>query len=306
MTNTVTLGDVEITRIPEWSGYFLPGTDFVAGSTPEDWIRHQPALAPDHWAPETGLTTIAMQLWALRSAGRLILVDTGVGNDKERPVMPVMHRRKSDLLDRLAAAGIEPQDVDVVVTTHIHADHVGWNTRLDGADWVPTFPNATYLMPEADYEFFRPGSTGPGPAMPELHANVFEDSVAPVFQAGQGELFGDSYQVDSHLTLSAVPGHTPGSSVLTLTSGRDRAVFVGDLVHSPMQILEPQLNSCFCEDPAVAAASRGRILGWAADNRALLFPAHLAGHGAAEVQRSEGTFVISGWAGFEVPERDPQ
>jgi glyoxylase-like metal-dependent hydrolase (beta-lactamase superfamily II) len=209
----------------------------------------------------------------------------------------VWSRLDTDYLDNLAAAGVRPEDVDIVVNTHLHVDHVGWNTRLDGRTWVPTFPNATYLMTRRDFEFWDPANEHES-VLGRGNQNVFEDSVAPVHQAGQTLLWENSHQIDADLRLDAAPGHTPGSSVLTLTSGTDRAVFVGDMLHSPVQILEPDSNSCFCEDPAGARATRRKVLGWAADNNALVIPAHLGGHGAAEVAREGDKFAIKGWAPF--------
>lgn len=142
-----------------------------------------------------------------------------------------------------------------MINTHLHIDHVGWNTYLDGRTWVPTFPNATYLMAKADFDYWNPANEiktllGRG------NQNVFEDSVAPVHEAGLTLLWEDSHQIDANLRLDLAPGHTPGSSVLRLESGSDRALFVGDLMHSPIQIHEPDANSCFCEDPAEARATR--------------------------------------------------
>ncbi|MBW8821145.1 MAG: MBL fold metallo-hydrolase, partial [Streptomyces sp.] len=239
----------------------------------------------------------AIQTWLLRSEGRTILVDTGVGNHKERPYAPVWSHRETDFLANLARAGVQPEDVDIVINTHLHIDHVGWNTYLDGRSWVPTFPNATYLMPKDDFDFWNP-ENGHQPLLGRGNQNVFEDSVAPVHQAGLTQLWENSHQIDANLRLDTAPGHTPGSSVLTLTSGADRAVFVGDMLHSPVQILEPDANSCFCEDPAGARATRRKVLGWAADNNALVIPAHLGGHGATEVVREGSTFAIKGWAPF--------
>ncbi|MEU5742195.1 MBL fold metallo-hydrolase, partial [Streptomyces tendae] len=197
----------------------------------------------------------------------------------------------------LARAGVRPEDVDIVINTHLHIDHVGWNTYLDGRTWVPTFPNATYLMAKADFDYWNPANEiktllGRG------NQNVFEDSVAPVHQAGLAQLWEDSHQIDANLRLDLAPGHTPGSSVLRLESGSDRALFVGDLMHSPIQIHEPDANSCFCEDPAEARATRHKLLGAAVDSNALVFPAHLGGHGAAEVVRAGSKFAIKGWAPF--------
>ncbi|HEY2062967.1 MAG TPA: MBL fold metallo-hydrolase [Amycolatopsis sp.] len=294
----LTLGDVTVTRIKEFygsvemtPGQFFP--DHPEGAADE----HRGLLAPDFWNPETGECQSAIQSWLLRSEGRTILVDTGVGNHKERPYAPVWSRRDTAYLDNLAAAGVRPDDVDVVVNTHLHIDHVGWNTRLDGRAWVPTFPNATYLMTRQDFEFWDPANEyetvfGRG------NQNVFEDSVTPVHQAGLAHRWDESYRIDKNLRLDLAPGHTPGSSVLTLESGGDRALFVGDLVHSPLQIVVPETNSCFCEDPAEARATRHKLLGQAAENGALVFPAHFGGQGAAQVERDGSKFVIKEWAGF--------
>ncbi|MFI6341320.1 MBL fold metallo-hydrolase [Streptomyces sp. NPDC050535] len=296
--NTITLGDISLTRVWEYSGPvdMTPET-FFPNSPAKAWEENRGMLVPDFLDDDTRIVNSAIQTWLLRSEGRTILVDTGVGNHKERPYAPVWSRMDTGFLDNLARAGVRPEDVDIVINTHLHIDHVGWNTYLDGRTWVPTFPNATYLMPKDDFDFWNP-ENGHKTVLGRGNQNVFEDSVAPVHQAGQALLWEDSHQIDAGLRLDTAPGHTPGSSVLTLTSGTDRAVFVGDLLHSPVQILEPDSNSCFCEDPAQARATRRKVLGWAADNNALVVPAHLGGHGAAEVVRDGSRFAITGWAPF--------
>ncbi|GAA2591129.1 MBL fold metallo-hydrolase [Streptomyces axinellae] len=300
----IELGDVSVTRVREYYGPvdMTPHT-FFPESTKEVWDDNADWLKPEFLDPDTNIVNSAIQTWLLRSEGKTILVDTGVGNHKERPHAPVWHRLDTGFLANLARAGVRPEDVDIVINTHLHVDHVGWNTFLDGEDWVPTFPHATYLMPKDDFDFWNPENGH----KPEAggHQNVFEDSVAPVHGAGQTLLWEGSHQIDAALRLDAAPGHTPGSSVLTLTSGTDRAVFIGDLLHSPAQILEPDANSCFCEDPAGARATRRKVLGWAADHNALVVPAHLGGHGAAEVVREGGAFAVKGWAPFSAyAERD--
>jgi glyoxylase-like metal-dependent hydrolase (beta-lactamase superfamily II) len=132
----------------------------------------------------------------------------------------------------------------------------------------------------------------------EVDRLIYADSVAPIHQAGQAVLWEDTYSIDEHLTLEPAPGHTPGASVLRLASGNDRAVFAGDLVHSPVQILDPYCNSMSCFVPEQAAASRRRILERAADERELLIPAHFGGAGALEVRRSNGGFALGAWAAF--------
>ncbi|WP_037360247.1 MBL fold metallo-hydrolase [Amycolatopsis orientalis] len=294
----IILGDVAVARVKEFRGSVEMSPDeFFPDSPAGSWDEHRGWLAPDFWDPETGECQSAVQSWLLRSEGRVILVDTGVGNHKDRPYAPVWNRLDTSYLDHLAAAGISPEDVDVVINTHLHIDHVGWNTRLEGRTWVPTFPNATYLMPLRDFEFWDPANENET-VLGRGNQNVFEDSVAPVRRAGQVELWDGTYRIDRNLRLDLAPGHTPGSSVLTLDSGGDRALFVGDLVHTPLQIVEPETNSCFCEDPAEARATRRALLGRAAEDNALLLPAHFPGSGAAEVERDGAKFAIKKWAGF--------
>ncbi|WP_317985919.1 MBL fold metallo-hydrolase [Streptomyces sp. 5-10] len=202
-------GDFEISRITEWHGSFAP---------------------------------VSVQTWVLRGQGRTILVDTGLGNDKPR-VHGLLANRDGDFLHRLAAIGVQPEDVDTVVNTHLHTDHVGWNTRLENGEWAPTFPNAQYLMHKADFDYWNPANNIPRKSDfgdPADSRAGFDDSVLPVHRAGQALLWeGDEHSIAAGLSLQLAPGHTPGSTVLKLHSGTDRAFFVGDLIHTPLQFLTP-------------------------------------------------------------------
>lgn len=298
MTATIEIGAVSVTRVMEWEGLFAPGTELIPASDPQSWDDRRELLAPDHWDPESGLVRACLQTFVLRSEGKTILVDTGAGDHKERPYIPVFGHLETGFLARLEEAGVRPEDVDVVVNTHVHIDHVGWNTYLADRAWVPTFPNARYLFSKADFDYWNP-LNGHERRGAFVNQNMFEDSVLPVAEAGLADPWeGDTHRIDANLTLELAPGHTPGLSVLKLESEGERAVFVGDLLHSPVQILSPDWNSCFCEDPDRAARSRRRVLSWAADNNALLVPAHFGGQHAAEVVRTGDDFAIKGWAAF--------
>jgi len=292
----ITLGDVTVSRVEEVHGPVgMTPEQFFPGWQAQDWEDNADWLTPSHLSADNIVVT-AFQTFVLRSEGRVILVDTGIGNDKSRPAVPSWDHLELGYLDNLAVAGVRPEDIDIVVNTHLHVDHVGWNTRLVDDQWVPTFPNATYLMPQLDVVHFDPANN---PAIPGgVNENVFEDSIAPVLAAGQVQQWEDEYVIDANLRLLAAPGHTPGASVLMLESGNDRALFAGDLVHAPLQLAHPQHSSCFCEDPAAAEATRRRLLGWAADNTALVLPAHFAGHTALEVGRDGDRFAIKNWGPF--------
>jgi len=299
-SSTIQLRDVTITRVLEWAGSIRTLAEIIPDVSPPA----REALHPDFRDPASDAYRLAIQTWVLRSEGRTILVDTGAGNDRDRPHVPQFDHLDTHFLDRLRAAGVQPEDVDIVVNTHVHYDHVGWNTRLDNGEWVPTFPNATYLIPRLDHDYFDPANENRRPPartkadhLRRIGSHlVFTDSVAPIVRSRRALLWDNTHTIDRHLSLAAAPGHTPGSSILRLHSGTDRALFVGDILHSPVQLTEPHANSCFCENQADARTTRRRILDEAADTRTLLIPAHFPGHGAAEVRRAGRGYEVKEWA----------
>jgi glyoxylase-like metal-dependent hydrolase (beta-lactamase superfamily II) len=296
--DTITLGDVEISRVFERRVTRMPRVVVFPDTDPELWRRNAGWLEPDFFDAGADDVVFSMQTWVLRSEGRTILVDTGVGNGKERPAMPAFHRLDTDFLDSLSAAGVRPDDVDLVVCTHVHGDHVGWNTYRSGDEWLPTFRNARYVISRADFDYWNPANGHPTRSGPRM-ANVFEDSVAPVHRSGQTVLWEDHHDIDANLRLDPAPGHTPGAAVLTLRSGADRAVFVGDLLHTPLQIVEPAVSPCFDEDEALSRATRRRVLDSIVADNALMLPAHFPAAGAVEVSRDGDGYAIKGWAAFQ-------
>ncbi|MCV7226128.1 MBL fold metallo-hydrolase [Mycolicibacterium komossense] len=286
----IQLGHAVLTRVLELTIEMRTG--LFADTPPQAWAEHADLLAPTFVALDRQLWRIAMQSWVIHVDGLTVVVDTGVGNGRERPHMPPLDHLDTDYLAALGRAGVHPETVDVVINTHLHTDHVGWNTRRRGDAWVPTFPNARYLMPEADYRFFSPD----GPGVNDGMRLVFSDSVIPVQE--QIVLWSGEYQVSPSLTLRPAPGHTPGSSVVWLDAGV-RAAFVGDLTHCPIQIVRPDDPCAFDVDVAAATRSRSAVFTDAARLGAYLVPAHYPGHGGALLRADGETFAVDRWLGLE-------
>ena len=170
--------------------------------------------------------------------------------------------------------------------THLHVDHVGWNTRLQDGRWVPTFPNARYVFGRREYEFAEAEQHNPG----NPHGPAFRDSVLPVMEAGSAVLVDDDHAIDDTLYLTPSPGHTPGHVCVNLASGGDKAIFTGDMMHHPVQCLEPDWSSRFCFDPVRSAATRRRVLGECADTGTLVLPAHFPSPTAGHVKSAGDAF----------------
>lgn len=296
------VGRARISAVLDLAAEAPNATGLLPGAPQSLWQDNGDWLTPAFWDPARNTRPLSVHSWLLRDAGFTVLLDTGAGNSKQRPGSPVFDGLQTNYLENLRRAGVDPADVDVVVNTHLHADHVGWNTRLVRGTWVPTFPNARYLLPARDVEFWDPD----GPSTPRLHEanrNVFGDSVRPVLDSGQAVVWDGGHEI-GWLRLEPAPGHTPGSSVAFVEDGGQSAVFLGDVLHSPLQVLSPACASCYCEDPDGAAASRRRLLGQAADSDALVLPAHLPGARAMTVSRRGSEFVVDRWEQFLPDEAD--
>ncbi|MGH3638332.1 MAG: MBL fold metallo-hydrolase [Mycobacterium sp.] len=292
MTDRIKLGNAVVTRVVEWE--FDVGTGLFAQTPPQAWQDNADLLVPTFVTPENGRWRVLIQSWVVEVDGLTVVVDTGVGNDRERPHLPALAHLNNDYLGALGRAGVDAGEVDVVVNTHLHTDHVGWNTTLvdsSSGSWVPTFPNARYLVPEADYRFFAPD----GPGTNEGARIVMDDSIIPI--EDQMELWSDDLQISESLRLRPAAGHTPGSSVLWLDAGKP-AVFVGDLTHCPIQIPRPDDPCGFDVDPAAAAVARKRVFTEAARTRAAVIPAHYPGHGGATIVARGDRFEVDDWLEF--------
>jgi glyoxylase-like metal-dependent hydrolase (beta-lactamase superfamily II) len=289
MMNSRRVGDVELIQIIEFSGpthdadWMLPDMPQAALHANASW------LAPNFWIPATNRLVFTMQLWLLKASDRIILIDTGVGNSKMRP-SPHQSMINTPVVDWLEAVGAAPDNVTHVVHTHLHGDHVGWNTRQKDGRWIPTFPNATYYLPKDDWGVYKlrydAGEQG-------LLGGSFADSVMPVAEEGLVRLFGGGDEIADCLLAHAAPGHSPGQVMLSLHHGDQRCIFSGDVLHSPIQVLYPDINSRWCELPDVARATRHRLLVEAAANDATIFPAHAWGMCGWQVTRRGEAYDVT-------------
>ncbi len=262
-------GEVSITRVVEIGRSFYPTASMLPESTPEAIARHHGWLKPDFFDEDTGDLGSRIQTWVVRMPGRTILIDTGVGNGKERHESPLWNNRQGTWLDDLAAAGVAPEQVDTVVCTHLHVDHVGWNTRRQGERWVPTFPNARYVIHGEEWQFWKwESEQGREPS------GCIADSVVPVVEAGRAALVDQHHEIAPGLRFEPAAGHTPGHVAVRLTTPAGQAVFAGDLMHRTVQVAEPQWNSQFCFDGGRARKTRQEFVERHADSGVLILPAH--------------------------------
>lgn len=266
---TIQLGPVSIARVVEIPRSTYPTAQMLPDSTPEAIARHHGWLKPDFWDDASGDLGSRIQTFVVRTPEHTVLIDTGVGNDKMRTANPLWNQRHSSYLDDLRAAGVAPEQVDYVLCTHLHVDHVGWNTRLCEGRWVPTFPRAKYVMCGEEWQFWK-YETEAG----REEYGCIADSVLPVMEAGQAVLADDDYTIGDFLRFEPSRGHTPGHVSVRLITSAGQAVFSGDLMHRTVQVAEPQWSSCFCYDRARAAKTRREFIERHADSRTLILPAH--------------------------------
>jgi glyoxylase-like metal-dependent hydrolase (beta-lactamase superfamily II) len=282
------IGDIAIDlaiEIPVDDGF--PAEMLVPNMDPAIIEQNKSLLVPFCVNPTTQGLKLSIHTWIVKTAHHTILIDTCCGNHKNRPTFPLANQLTIPYLERLAAAGVRPEEVDMVMCTHLHVDHCGWNTQLKNGKWVPTFPKAKYIFSRQEYNQWNPAIT---PTPPDsVNVGVFEDSVLPVVEAGQAMMVEGIHALDDQMTIEPAPGHTSGSIVLKLQSKGQNALFAGDTLHSPVQVLRPDWSSGFCDDPVQSAKTRRKLMEHCVEKNALLMPAHFPPPHAVRV-RSKGEY----------------
>ena len=271
----------------------LPNVDLYELRAHPEWI---PAGTHD----DEGHAFLSLHSWLVHHDGKIIIIDTGAGNDKARPDMPVLDHLHNPFLQRLKQAGVRPEQVDVILHTHIHPDHVGWNARLEGKRWVPTFPNATIICSGLEWRYanalassdeagtalaIRRAGLGKPALIPPL-AGTFDDSMRPLETTGKVRLIDiDGSEVLPGIRFISTPGHSIDHASIEIESDGEVALFGGDILHHPLEVHDIDLVSCFCEFPGAVPRSRRTLLERAVERRATYFSSHFPLSSAGMVTR---------------------
>ncbi|MEW9922181.1 MBL fold metallo-hydrolase [Marimonas sp. MJW-29] len=273
------IGEVEVWRILDIHAPFLTPEELFPTAGP-DVARIVEENVPGGLCPASGRLILPIQGFLLKTPSHVILVDSCVGNDKTVPNLSDWHKRSDTrFMASLTGAGIVVEDVDYVLCTHLHTDHVGWNTRLEDGRWTPTFPKAKYLMPAADESVQR-----------VRDGDMYKESVLPVIEAGQAELVEAGHRLGDEVSLVPTPGHTPGHVSVRIESGGRVAVITGDALHSSVQCRHPEWHFKFDVDAERAVASRRQLLEDAAEADCTVLGSHFALPSIGRVRAEKGAF----------------
>ncbi len=271
------IGDVTVTRILELEA--TGGTRFILPQATPEAVREIGWLAPHFADAATGKLKMSIHALVVQTPTLRIVVDTCIGNDKQRDI-PAWSGLQTRFLEDLAAAGFPRESIDVVLCTHLHVDHVGWNTMLVDGRWVPTFPNARYLLGRTEFEYWQAEEA----QVEDPARSPFHDSVAPVVDAGLVDLVETTHQVCPEVSLEPTLGHTPGHVSVRIKSGGQEALITGDFIHHPCQMTHPEWASAADYDEAASTETRRRMFGALAGTDTLVIGTHFAAPTAGWVE----------------------
>jgi glyoxylase-like metal-dependent hydrolase (beta-lactamase superfamily II) len=273
------IGNVKITRIVELE--ITGGTRFILPDATRDAVKDMKWMAP-HFMDDEGNLVMSVHALVVETPDRKIMVDTCIGNDKERSI-PGWNKLQLPFLADLKKAGYGRDDIDTVLCTHLHVDHVGWNTMLVDGKWVPTFPNARYLIGRQEYEHWAKEGDDEQQA-------ILGDSVQPIFDGGLATLVEMNHRISDEIRLLPTPGHTPGHVSVLIESGGERAMITGDMLHHPCQFANPHWSPSFDSDPVAGAHMRRVVMEEVADAPILVIGTHFAAPTAGHVRRDGTAF----------------
>ncbi|MFL6623580.1 MAG: MBL fold metallo-hydrolase [Sulfurifustis sp.] len=276
------IGDVTVTKVVELD--IAGGTRFILPQATREAAKAIPWLYP-HFADEEGRLKMSIHALVIEASGRRIVVDTCLGNDKPRNV-PVWSMRQGPFLRDLAAAGFPRETIDTVVCTHLHVDHVGWNTMLVDGRWAPTFPNARYLLGRTEFEYWRAEKDD------AAQQTVMTDSVQPVFDAGLVDLVDTNHRLCDEVSLVPTLGHTPGHVSVRISSRGEEALITGDFIHHPCQFARPDWASAADYDAAQSTQTRRNMFDALAGRPTLVIGTHFSGPTAGRVVRDGNAYRL--------------
>ena len=279
---TWTVGDITVTSVVEAEGP-TPGTFLFEDANPEV-VASRHGWARGTFINDEGMLLACVQALVISSGGKTVVVDTCVGNDKERGV-PAWNQLQIPFLDRFREAGFDPETVDAVVCTHLHTDHVGWNTMLVDGEWRPTFPESRYLFAGPEYRHWS--------AEPFCRRAEHGDSIEPVVDAGLVDLVDVDAEIAPGVTLLPTPGHTPGHCSISLGSNGARAVITGDFMHHPVQVATPEWCSRFDSDAEQGERTRREFIEVNADDDLLLIGTHFGGPGSGRIVSTDAGYILA-------------
>jgi len=280
------IGDVTITRLleQEFPVVFNEKHPFMPQARPEA-LRATPWLFPDYVTDE-GYLRLSIHALLVDAPDLRLVVDTCVGNDRPRR-MTGRRPLSTDFLQQLTDAGWAREGVDAVVCTHLHVDHVGWNTMLEDGRWIPTFPRARYLIGREEYRHWSAAGD-------EEQQTILADSVKPIFDAGLAELVEMDHRLSDEICLKPTPGHTPGHVSVIIRSRGETAIISGDAIHHPCQMAHPDWTLPFDSDPTGAVITRAALLEEVADQPILFIGTHFAAPTAGRVKRDGDVYRLEG------------
>jgi glyoxylase-like metal-dependent hydrolase (beta-lactamase superfamily II) len=281
MNTTIRVGDITIHRIVEQDTPIFDVMPFFPSLTRELLDENRHWLEPRFIDPATQKLVLCIQCYLVRTPHHNILIDSCVGNHKARPARPAWHMMAADRYEKnFAATGLTVNDIDYVMCTHLHTDHVGWNTRLENGRWVPTFPNAKYLFADRELEHWTRRYKENPEAFPQV-----ADSVLPIVDARRAELVTSGHVFNDHVHLIPTPGHTIDHFSVHVRSGSQDAVITGDMVHSPLQARYPELGMMADFDSGQAGETRRSLFGRFCDTPTLMCTAHFPSPSTGRIAR---------------------